>query len=174
MTLYLTKLYEMLKLQRSKEVVKILFDIVITLAGQDFAFRGNGEDGNFRQFAALVVRYCSSLERWINRKRLRLYNVTYMAPESQNEMIQLPAEDFRQRIVEEIKCANMFGVSADTTPDLFRREQMAVVRRYVNADGDTNERLLSLKITISKKAADTVDEIITTLNSHTLPVLLFH
>ena len=61
----------------------------------------------------------------------------------------------------------MFGVSADTTPDLSKRDQMAVVCRYVNTDGDPKERLLSIKSTVSKKGADTA-EIITTLNSHTL------
>ena len=90
-----------------------------------------------------------------------------MAPESQNEMIKLLADDVRQRIVDEIKEANMFGVSADTTSDLSKRDQMAVVCRYVNADGDPKERLLSIKSTVSKKGNDTADEIITTLNSHT-------
>ena len=91
-----------------------------------------------------------------------------MAPESQNKMIELLADDFRQRIVDEIKEANMFGVSADTTPDLSKQDQMAVVCRYVNTDGNPKERLLSIKSTVSKKGADTADEIITTLNNNTL------
>ena len=89
-----------------------------------------------------------------------------MAPESQNEMIELLADDVRQRIVDEIKKASMFGLSAETAPDLFKRDQMAVVCRYVNADGDPKERLLSIKSTASKKGDDAADEIITTLNSH--------
>ena len=70
--------------------------------------------------------------------------------------------------MDEINEASMFGVSADTTPDLSKRNQMAVVCRYVNTDGDPKERLLSIKSIVSKKGADTADEIITTLNTHTL------
>ena len=94
-----------------------------------------------------------------------------MAPESQNEMIELLADDVRQRIADEIKEANMFGVSADTTPDLSKQDQMAVVCRYVNTDGNPKETLLSIKSIVSKKGADTADEIITTLNNHTLGTL---
>ena len=153
----------------NKEVVKILLGIVKTLSRQDIAFRGNESDknGNYRQIVALVARHCPLLEQWINCRQLRRYHVTYMAPESQNEMIKLLSDGVRQRIVDEIKEATMFGVSADI-PDLSKRDQMAVVCRYVNTDGDPKERLLSIKCTVSKKGDDTADEIITTLSSHTL------
>ena len=62
----------------------------------------------------------------------------------------------------------MFDVSADAIPDLSERDQMAVVCRYVNPDGDIKGRLLFMKSTTSKKRDDTAGEIITTLNSHTL------
>ena len=57
----------------------------------------------------------------------------------QNEML----------VVEEIKEANTFGVSADTTPDLSKRDQMATVFRYVNANGDAKEKVLFVKAYIS-------------------------
>ena len=156
------------KIKKNKEVVKILLDIVKTLFRQDVAFRGNESDknGNYRQIVALVVSHCPLLGQWINCRQSRPYHVTYMAPESQNEMIELLADDVRQRIVDEIKKASMFGFSAETAPNLSKRDQMAVVCRYVNADGDPKERLLSIKSTASKKGDDAADEIITTLNSH--------
>ena len=48
----------------SKEVVKILLDIVKTLSCQDIAFRGNESDknGNYCQIVALVARHCPLLE----------------------------------------------------------------------------------------------------------------
>ena len=90
-----------------------------------------------------------------------------MSPESQNKMIHLLAEDVRRQVVKEIKDANMFSVSADTTPDLSRKDQLAVVCRYVNEDAGANERLLCMKSTTSKTEAGTADKIITT-NSQTL------
>ena len=80
----------------NKEVVKILLDIVKTLSRQDSK--------------ALVARHCLLLEQWINCRQSRSYHVTYMAPEPQNEMIELLADDVRQRIVDEIKEASMLGV----------------------------------------------------------------
>ena len=59
----------------------------------------------------------------------------------QNEML----------VVEEIKEANTFGVSADTTPDLSKRDQMATVFRYVNANGDAKKRFCSLSVYFSFK-----------------------
>ena len=164
------KIQEAKDKQENKEVIKILLDIIRTLARQNMAFRGDGkeEDGNFCQIVRLVSRYCPLLERWIGSKRSRPYHVTYMSPESQNEMIQLLAEDVRRQVVNEIKVAKMFGVSADTTPDLSRKDQLAVVCRYVDEDGGAKERLLCLKSTTAKTGAGTANEIITTLNSQTL------
>ena len=82
----------------NKEVIKILLDIVNTLARQNMAFRGDGKenDGNFCQIVRLVSRHCPLLERWIKSERSRKYHVTYMSPESQNEMIHLLADVRRQ------------------------------------------------------------------------------
>lgn len=52
--------------------------------------------------------------------------------------------------------------------DLSRKDQLTVVCRYVDEDGDAKERLLCLKSTTAKTGAGTADEIITTLNSQTL------
>ena len=134
------------------------------------ACRGDGQenDGNFCQIVGLVSRHCSLLERWIKSERSRKYHVTYMSPESQNEIIHLLAEDVQRQVVKEIKDTNMHSISADTTPDLSGKDQLAIVCRYVNEDGDANERLLCMKSTTSKTGAGTADEIITTLNSQTL------
>ena len=93
-----------------------------------------------------------------------------MSPESQNEMIHLIAEHVGRQVVTEITDANMFSDYADTTPDqdLPRIDQLAIVCRYVNEDGDANERPLCMKSTTSKTGVGTADEIITTLNSQTL------
>ena len=49
----------------NKEIIKILLDIVNTLARQNMAFRGDGKenDRNFCQIVRLVSRHCSLLER---------------------------------------------------------------------------------------------------------------
>ena len=47
-----------------------------------------------------------------------------MSLESQNEMISLLADHIRQKIILDIKQAGMFSVSADTTLDLLKFDQM--------------------------------------------------
>ena len=105
-------------------------------------FRGEGkeEDGNLCQIVRRVSRHCPLFQRWIRSKRSRLYHVTYMSPESpENEMIHLLVEDVRCEVVKEIKDVKilMFSVSENTTPVLSRKDQLAVVCRYVNEDGQT-------------------------------------
>ena len=109
-------------------------EAVKTLAPQDIAFRGNGkleQNGNFIQMTQLVARHCPLLDSWLNSPSSRAYNVTYIAPESQNETITLLADQVRQEIILDIKQAGMFSVSADTTPDLSKSDQMTVVCRFI-------------------------------------------
>ena len=151
----------------NKEVVKILLDVVKTLARQNIAFRGNGteENGNFRQVFSLVARYCPVLQNWLQSRRSRQYKVTYMSSDSQNEMIQLIADDVNKSIIQEIDNASLFAVSADTTPDLSNKDQMAIVCRFVDSNGFPKERLVNLEAVNSKTGEATADQIITALNA---------
>ena len=84
----------------NKDAVFIL--LARTLARQGIAFRGrttdstrkqNEEDGNFNQIVRLVSRHCPGLNRWLNEARLRPYQVTYLSHDSQNEMIDILAQN---------------------------------------------------------------------------------
>ena len=82
----------------------ILLDVARILAHQDLAFRGSsthehGEsDGNFYQIVHLVSRHCPSLRKWLSEARLRLYHVTYMSAESQNEMVTILGSCVRSKV----------------------------------------------------------------------------
>eukprot|EP00794_Sanderia_malayensis_P008509 gene8509-9422_t len=91
-----------------------------------------------------------------------------MSAESQNEMIALLADEVRQNVIMDIKQAGMFSFSADTTPDLSKFDQMAVVCRITGADGLVKERLLAIKHVTSKTGAETAEDIIHVLNSSSL------
>ena len=115
-----------------------------------------------------MAQHCPLLANWLNSRRLRGYKVTYLSPESQNEMIQLLADDLKAKTVEEIKEAKMFGVSVGTTPDVSKKDQMAVICRYVDVKDGVKERLLSIKAVASKTGDETAKEIIEALNSNSL------
>ena len=153
------------------EAGKVLTDVAETLARQDIAFRGDGkleQNGNFIQMTQLVARHCPLPDSWLNSLSSRAYNVTYMASESQNEMKTLLADHVRQEIILDIKQAGMFSVSADTTPDLSKSDQMTVVCRFIGTDDTPKERLLAMKHVTSKSGDDTAKDIIDALNIHSL------
>ena len=46
-----------------------------------------------------------------------------MSNDSQNEMISLLGDVVRKKLITEVKDAGMYGLSADTTPDLSRHDR---------------------------------------------------
>ena len=130
-------------LEYNRQIILILLDIAKTLARQAIPFRGDSnEDGNFYQLVILLSRHVPNLKRWLTDKRLNPYHVTYLSPQSQNEFIKLLEKELRGKVIEEVKCAGMFSVMADTTPDEEHTDRLSVVLRYVSATGKPTERLL--------------------------------
>ena len=118
--------------------VKILIEIIRTMARQDITFCGGGNlevNGNFNQIVMLMAPHCSPLRRWLDNRNGRTNSVTYLSSDSQNEMISLLGDAVRKKVITEVKDAGMYGLSADTTPDLSRHDQLAVVIRYVKETG---------------------------------------
>jgi hypothetical protein len=139
---------EKLRLQNT-EVITILLDVARTLARQGLAFRGDGNDteGNFHQITRLVSRHNPSLKHWLESKDMKQFQTTYMSGKSQNEFIQLLADSaVREDIVNEVSIAGMFGVMADTTPDVSNKDQLAVAVRYLDTNGHPVERLVQLLV----------------------------
>ena len=60
---------------------------------------------------------------------------------------------FTRRVTAEINQAGMFSLMADTTPDVSHVDQLSVVARYVNAEGNPQERLVDIKV-IHDKTGD--------------------
>ena len=74
-------------------------------------------------------------------------------------------------MITEVKDAGMYGLSAETTPDLSRHHQLAVVIRYVKETGPT-ERLLALKHVSAKTGVATAEDIVKVLQESTLDTSL--
>ncbi|KAL4112340.1 hypothetical protein QTP88_016149 [Uroleucon formosanum] len=130
----------------NKNIVIMLFDIARTLARQGLAFRGDGDESgdNFMQLVKLLSRHNPLMDRWIKETSKRSYKVHYLGPRSQNEFIELLANETRKIIVNEVKEAIIYSVSADTTPDITHEDRLAVCTRYVNNQGKAVERLLEI------------------------------
>lgn len=155
-------------LVHNRKVVEILLDITKTLGRQGLAFRGHGDDkeGNFNQIVMLMAKYCPELTYWFNTTRMRPYHVTYLSAQSQNEFIELIGRQVQKQVREEIKEAGMYSVMADTTPDVSHKDRLAVACRYVDANGQPRERLISLTEAKDKTGEGGAEEIIQALNKH--------
>jgi len=169
-----SKRQESIKLVQEKEfnkqIIIILFDIARTLCRQGLSFRGDGDEssGNFNQMVQLISRHNPLMNRWINEKSSRSYNVTYLGPRSQNEFIDILSNEVRRIIVKEVQEASLFSVMADTTPDNSHKDRLAVCLRYVNNNGKAIERLLEIAEGVDKTGLGTAKQIIEILTKHSL------
>jgi hypothetical protein len=143
-------------------------DIAKTLGRQQLAFRGTNDDadGNFLQITNLVVCHNSHyLKNWLSNEKMKPYSVKYLSAISQNEFINIMAEDVKGRIVNEIESAGMYSVMADTSPDTANTDRLAVAVRYVNEENQPKERVLEMKETKDKSGEGQAKEVLQSLNS---------
>ena len=153
--------------QRNRKVVEILFDVIKVLGRQRLSFRGHGsdEDGNFRQIVLLLSKHCMEMKQWLQDKHLRPYHVTYLRAQSQNEFMDIIGKEVQRQIISEIKEAGMYAIMADTTPDVFHKDRLALVCRYVSSSGQPTKRLISLGEAKDKRGEGGANENIDTLNN---------
>ncbi|CAB4056340.1 unnamed protein product [Lepeophtheirus salmonis] len=85
-----------------------------------------------------------------------------MLSQSLNEVIDILGTEVRRMIINKMNAAGMLGISADTTPNPSRYDQMTVVARYVK-DMTPYKRFLSLKHGKSKTGEDTAKDIISVI-----------
>ncbi|KAL4130596.1 hypothetical protein QTP88_008017 [Uroleucon formosanum] len=111
----------------NKQVITIFMDTAHTLAGRGWH-----------------LRHCNVIRTWLENKSMRPYHVTYLGSGSQNEFIELLSLKTRNRVIEEVKNAEMYSVLADTTPDITHQDKLATCVRYVDNNGNVKERLLEI------------------------------
>jgi len=154
----------------NKQIIIILFDIARTLSRQGLAFRGDGDEsgGNFMQLVKFLSRHNPLMQRWIKESSSRSYKFTYLGSTPQNEFIELLGKETRNIIANEIKEANIYSVSADTTPDISHQDRLSVRIHYVNSQGKVVERLLEMEKGTDKSGLGTASQIINILESNLL------
>ena len=158
--------------RRNREAIKTLLDVTRTLARQGISFRGSFSEkdgnGNFRQVVGLVARHSPSLKRWLDDAPKRPHRVDYLSSRSQNEFLELLAKDVSSRVIADISQAGMFSVIADTTPDVSHVDQLSVVARYVDVEGNPQERLVDIKELHDKTGDGHAQGILSSLNDKCL------
>ena len=142
----------------NREKLKSIVKTILFCGRQNIALRGHREPaptlvgleqistnqfqsnpGNFfalLQFRAEAGDAC--LQRHFHSQRA----VSYTSPTIQNEIISCIGDCIRQDIVQRVKNARFFTIGADDGSDISNEEQLAIVVRYVDADGKIREDFL--------------------------------
>ncbi|KAG8558188.1 hypothetical protein GDO81_016897 [Engystomops pustulosus] len=129
-----------------QNVLKRLIVLVRTLAVQNLAFRGTSNklfeknNGNFLKFVEAISEFDEVMEKHVRRVTNHETHNHYLGSGIQNEMIQLLAQQVRQKILAQLHFAKYYSVILDCTPDISHREQMTLMVRFVRLqESDTTE-----------------------------------
>ncbi|CAM4937796.1 unnamed protein product [Rotaria socialis] len=149
----------------NQQIIEMLIDCVRYLARQGLACRGQEDQySNFYQLVHLLSRHNSVLEDWIKNINNRPYKVTYMSKDSQNEFIQLLGDCVQYENVCEIKEASYYSIMADSSIDSNRQDMLSIFIRFVNKNGDAEERFVSIKPLHLKTGDGIANHILEVLN----------
>ena len=134
------------QIARNRFKLQVSIDSVKWLAFQACAFRGHNERpdsenrGNFLELMNLLGRYNKDVEALVKSPH---GNASYTSPLIQKEILSIIADKVRNYIREEIG-DNKYCIIVDESRDESKREQMAIVLRFVDAARFLRERFLDL------------------------------
>ncbi|KAL4643020.1 hypothetical protein ACB092_02G062300 [Castanea dentata] len=146
--------------------------IVRYLAFQAVAFRGRDESfsslnrGNFLESLGIMTFWNEKVAEIIEKT---LKNATYTSPRIQKEILHVFSAKVKKAIQEEIGDAK-FCKMVDEARDKSMKEQMAVVFRYVDAEGFVKERFFGLNHVVDTTALTLKKEIYSLLSQHCLDI----
>ena len=100
-------------------------------------------------------------------------NATYLSPEIQNLLLHIMGDMLRKLISDGVRQASFFSLLADESKDASKKEQLAIVVRYVDEKAIIHERFLTFVEATSLTAESLVTYLISTLTEHGLdPALI--
>ena len=153
--------------------VKTSIDAVRWLAFQACAFRGHDETpdsknrGNFLQLIELLASYNDNVKKNLLENAHKSTN--YISHLVQKEILHVLANEVRKKIREDIGDSK-FCIIVDEARDESKREQMALVLRFVDKDGFIKERFFDLSHVKDTTALTLKNEICVILSRHSLDV----
>ena len=122
---------------------------ILLCARQNIPLRGHRDDakyydthdcGNFQ--ALLDFRMDSGDTVLKEHFKSAPRNATYRSKTIQNELISCIAENIYEQIISEIKECGPFSILADEVTDCSTKQLMPLVLRYVDKNGEINERFM--------------------------------
>lgn len=142
------------KVAENREIVKEIIKTLIFLSRQNMAFRGHNESkssknqGNFLE----LIKLLSTNNPLLSSHLLKIGNLkcknrlTFLSNVSQNKILNVLGEMVRSKILQKIKTSGVYSFIIDTTTDVANLEQFSLIVRFLNEDGDVEERLVAMKV----------------------------
>ena len=133
--------------RKNTEILKSILDTIVLCGQQNFPLRGHRDDsmyydlpghnpGNFQALLDFRVRSGDK----VSEEHFKTYSktATYRSKTTQNQL----AECAGNYIIKEINDCGLFAVLGDEVADINNKEQMSLVLRYVDSQGDITERFI--------------------------------
>ena len=140
------------EVQKNRNKLKPIVDTVILLGRLGLPFRGHRDDsqyhpnvgeyssggaGNFIECLGYRVRGGDTeLE---NHLKTCSKNASYISKTSQNELICCCGKFIKDSLIKDIKESKFFSILADEASDCSNQEQLSLVLRFVDKDGEIRE-----------------------------------
>ncbi|XP_073315871.1 uncharacterized protein [Primulina huaijiensis] len=168
-------MYAQSKEEKEKNHLRLSTSIVAVrwLALQGCAFRGNDESlsssnrGNFLKLVKAFAKMNTEIDEVVLENAPK--NAQYIAPEIQKEILHIMANRVRQMVREEVG-DKYFCILVDKARDISKREQMAIILRFVNNQGILAERFFAIKSVSDTTSMNLKNEISNVLVHHDLHV----
>lgn len=126
-------------IERNRDHLKVILDIVLFCAKQDISLRGHRETdedlnkGNFLELFEFMCKYDPEIKARLDELPR---NATLMSPDMQNELLMSAASLLLRKIKDEVHetSGTYYALMADEYKDASKRELVAVCIRYIHAE----------------------------------------
>ncbi|XP_049414568.1 uncharacterized protein LOC125877264 [Solanum stenotomum] len=146
-------------------------DVVRLLVRQGLAFRGHDESklslnrGNFLEILSFYAQKCDEVRKFVLENAPQNDQMT--CPKIQKDIVIACKIETIKGIIKELN-GDYFSLLVDESFDVSRKEQMAVVLRYVDRRGFVMERLLDIVHVKNTSALSLKEAIVNLLSQHSL------
>ncbi|XP_075099506.1 uncharacterized protein LOC107822125 [Nicotiana tabacum] len=146
-------------------------DVIMYLLKEGIPFRGHDESvtstrrGHFLDLLKWYADMKEDVKNMVLEKAPK--NNTMTSPDIQKDIVNSCAKETVKEIIEDLN-GNFFGILVDESKDVSHKEQLALVLRYVNKEGELIERFLGLVHVKDTSAHALQNEIYSLLLQHSL------